>query len=78
MLIAYIEYFEKPVTFSMTKVSMTQRVPIERDMESAFEEFVLSRLYGRQGLPALQQEAEAKFIEKLVQFYQPAPRAVIY
>lgn len=74
----YIEYIEKPITFSTTKVSMTQSVPIERDMEAAFEEFVLSRLYGRQGLPALQQEAEAKFIEKLVQFFQPAPRAIIY
>lgn len=65
----YIKYLAKPTQFSLTSIDMSQVIPIEMFMEEAFENYIIDRYFRSKGQPALAQDAEAKFNEDFVSFY---------
>ena len=73
----FIQYYVKTTRFDTSSIDMDLGIPIERDAEQMFEDFILERFFRRKSLPAEAQEAEARFIEKLVDFFRKSPRAVL-
>lgn len=51
-------------------------VPIDRDAQGLCLNFILDKFFSRRGLLAEAQDAEAKFIDGLNDFFAPPPRAV--
>ncbi len=66
---AYVGYLAKPDRFSVSSIDLDQYLPIELEVEEMFEDFVLERYFRRKSQPAMAQEAEARFTEKLSKFF---------
>lgn len=73
-----IEYHEAHVPFSVSTVDLNQFLPIDKYAEEFFEEFVLEKFFRTKGLMAHAQDAEAKYIEKLREFFADKDLKAVY
>lgn len=73
-----IKYAKKASNFGLdlSDDNLLERIPIERECDSAFVDFIISYFYGSEGEDGMEQKYIAEFERKLRIFFQGAPKAV--
>jgi len=73
-----IKYFKQKPLFSMRIYDMEQTLPIVREANAFFEEFILQRFYRGDGMDQRETEATARFSEQLFALFGNTPLKAVY